>query len=120
MNDRGTNGQFCTGNPGGPGRPPRQTEEAYLNKIKTACPPERWDSIVNRAVLDAEGGDRFAREWLAKWLMPASQTVLAESDRGVSLHEIIMQVEEGWQTEVIDDEWIRRRIDKLPKPESPE
>jgi len=69
MDGRDGRGRFAPGNVGGPGRPRRDTERAYLSALAEACPPERWRAIVQRAVTDAEGGDAKAREWLGTYLL---------------------------------------------------
>lgn len=66
---RNEKGQFLAGNSGGPGRPKRQTEASYLEVLLAACPPEKWQEIVERAVDDATGGDDKARAWLASYLI---------------------------------------------------
>ena len=69
MDGRDGHGRFVAGNAGGPGRPRRDTERAYVTALAEACPPERWRLIVARAVADAEGGDAKAREWLGTYLL---------------------------------------------------
>ena len=69
--DRTANGRFAQGNPGGPGRPPRQTEREYLRAMLAACTPDDWREIVGQVVEDAKGGDPKAREWLARYLVGA-------------------------------------------------
>jgi hypothetical protein len=66
---RNGHGQFAPGNLGGPGRPRRVTERDYLIVLTEECPPERWRLICRRATADAEAGDRWAREWVARYLM---------------------------------------------------
>lgn len=66
---REPNGKFAEGNKGGPGRPKRVTERAYLDIIISECPPDTWREIVQAAVRDARTGDAKAREWLASFLI---------------------------------------------------
>lgn len=66
---RDEQGRFLTGNPGGPGRPKRTTERDYLAVVLSACPPDKWQEIVERAVDDATDGDPQARNWLASYLI---------------------------------------------------
>ena len=73
--DRTADGRFAQGNPGGPGRPSRQTEREYLRAMLAACTPEDWREIVARAVEDAKEGDPKAREWLARYLVGAPVTM---------------------------------------------
>ena len=68
-NGRDRGGRFAPGNAGGPGRPRRATERAYLDALTEACPPETWKLIVESAVMNAGRGDRYAREWLSSYLM---------------------------------------------------
>lgn len=63
---------FLPGNPGGPGRPKRELEREYLSVVMRLCPPSSWARIVERAVTDATAGDSKAREWLARYLLPAA------------------------------------------------
>jgi len=62
-------GRFARGNPGGPGRPRRQTEAAYLRVMMDACPLDAWEAIVRAAVARAEAGDHQARQWLTRYLV---------------------------------------------------
>ena len=68
-NDRGRNGRFVPGNPGGPGRPTGTAIASYLEALTDAVTPTRWAKVIERAVKDAESGDRHAREWLSKYLL---------------------------------------------------
>jgi hypothetical protein len=62
-------GQFVAGNAGGPGRPPRSTEQAYMEATINNCSLEDWGAIVRRAVQDAIAGDAQARTFLANYLI---------------------------------------------------
>lgn len=76
-------GQFAKGNPGGPGRPPRQTERRYMSILGDCLTPEVWTEICRRAVEDAKAGDKSARDWLAKYALgstPISLTDLAADE----------------------------------------
>ena len=66
---RDCHGRFTQGNRGGPGRPPRPTETAYLSALMEACPPDTWRRVCERAVQDAQNGDSRARQWLARSLV---------------------------------------------------
>ena len=66
---RDDNGRFLPGNPGGPGRPRRQTEGEYLRAVQRACSLEDVAAIAARAVSQARGGDARAREWLSRYLL---------------------------------------------------
>jgi hypothetical protein len=88
---RKPDGTFAPGNEGGPGRPKRQTESAYMAVVMSQCPLEVWGEIVGKAVTDAKAGDRHAREWLARYLVgepspnwhaPKPSRVLAQEELG--------------------------------------
>lgn len=88
--DRNNSGRFQPGNVGGPGRPRRETERAYLAIIAEACPPEAWREIVQRAVKQATVlGDPVARAWLANYLVgkPAHEAA--------TLHTLAVEEEAG-------------------------
>ena len=65
----GNGGQFQKGNPGGPGRPKRATEGAYLRALTDACPPDTWREICEAQVSAARSGDSKAAAWLCRYLM---------------------------------------------------
>lgn len=67
--NRDDSGRFLPGNPGGPGRPPRQTEGEYLRAVQRACSLEDVAAIAARAVSQARGGDARARDWLSRYLL---------------------------------------------------
>ncbi len=71
---RADGGRFSLGNPGGPGRPRRQTEADYLHVMMTTVTLETWETIIRAAVEAAQAGDHKAREWLAGYLCGAPAT----------------------------------------------
>lgn len=58
-----------TGNANSPGRPPRAKEERYLKTLRAVVTIKRWRAIAERAVSDAEDGDKDARTWLSNYLL---------------------------------------------------
>lgn len=80
MSDRGTNGRFTKGNPGGPGRPRREVEQEYRNATLGKVHMTRWRKIVARAVDDAEVGDAKARSWLTDILGLRPPQRISETD----------------------------------------
>lgn len=94
VGDRDRAGRFAPGNGGGPGRPRRATERAYLATISAACPPDAWREIVSRAVADAKAGDAKARDWLAAYLVGRPETA------AVTLHTLA--VEDAAGTDPVD------------------
>jgi hypothetical protein len=76
--ERDETGKFAPGNSGGPGRPRRATERAYLLAFSDALTLEDWRAIVGRAVEDAKSGDAKSREWLSRYALGAEPTTLAQ------------------------------------------
>ena len=70
---RATAGRFAVGNAGGPGRPKRTTEAAYLGTMMEVVSLDTWKKIVTAAVEGAQAGDSKAREWLARYLVGEPQ-----------------------------------------------
>lgn len=68
-NGRNAGGRFAAGNAGGPGRPKRVVEQAYLAKLSSVVSMKSWKAVCERALADAIAGDARARGWLAKYLM---------------------------------------------------
>lgn len=99
-------GRFAPGNLGGPGRPRRETERAYLSIISEMCPPETWREIVAKAVDRARHGDEKAREWLASYLVgkPAHEAT--------TLHALAVEEEAGSDPVALDAK-VRRGTDLL-------
>lgn len=60
---------FKKGNPGGPGRPKKSTEDKYLRRLSASVNMRDWESIIDRAIYDAKKGDTAARKWLADYLV---------------------------------------------------
>lgn len=60
-------GRFVTGHCDGPGRPTRETERGWLQKLRKKIPPDSkdWDEIIDKAIEQAKAGDRYARSWLS-------------------------------------------------------
>ncbi|MBI5879945.1 MAG: hypothetical protein HZB53_20040 [Chloroflexi bacterium] len=75
---RNADGTFTAGNPGGPGRPPRATERAYLASMADSITLDDWRQIVARAVADAKAGDKSARDWLSRYLLGETPITLTE------------------------------------------
>jgi hypothetical protein len=71
-------GGFKIGNPGGPGRPKRNTEQSYLDATIAAVPVADWGKIVTKAVAQAKGGDAKAREWLSRMLVGSDPIPLTQ------------------------------------------
>jgi hypothetical protein len=89
---RKENGQFNTGNGGGPGRPKRAVELEYLAALSDVVPLDLWKKVCKRAADDASGGDAKAREWLTHYLIggDARLSALARLDvLGISPGEMI-------------------------------
>lgn len=69
---RDASGRFLPGHaPLSPGRPRKHF--AYEQTTFDKCSLEDWGEIVEVAVDKAKGGDRHARDFLAKYLLPQRQ-----------------------------------------------
>ena len=77
-NGRDSSGKFVPGNPGGPGRPPRATEESYLATMRETISQQDWKEICKRALKDAKAGDHKARQWIADFLIGRTIPLSAE------------------------------------------
>lgn len=75
--ERDGSGRFLPGNSGGPGRPKRATETAYLRVLSDVLTPDAWRGIVERAVKDAQAGDDKARAWLSRFALGAEPPPLS-------------------------------------------
>jgi hypothetical protein len=53
-------GRFIKGKPGGPGRPPRATEQEYREAIKEVIPLERFIRQLEKLATRADRGDSRA------------------------------------------------------------
>lgn len=73
MVERDTKGRWLPGHKnGGPGRPPREREIKYLKALTGRITLKQWKAIIDNAIGDAMAGDRHARDWLSKYLLPAA------------------------------------------------
>ena len=90
---------FAPGNKLSPGRPPRKFEAAYVGTLQTTCSPERWKVICETAVTLAEQGDRHARSWLSKYLLPQEPpdvaTPLSDDDERAAALAILERARAG-------------------------
>lgn len=75
---RDRKGRFTKGNPGGPGRPPREREVAYLAAVKDSVPVNEWVRIVRKAVEQARRGDRHARQFVCELVLPDLELAAVE------------------------------------------
>lgn len=64
--DRDAKGRFVKGNKASPGRPPRATEQEYLDKVLDVVPLDRFARMVEKQAQRADRGDIRAFESLAK------------------------------------------------------
>lgn len=88
---RDRHGRFANGNPGGPGRPKRSTENDYLAVLRDTVSLDDWRDVVARALLDAKAGDTAARTWLTKYLVGERPPDLSDL---AAAEEYELQVEE--------------------------
>lgn len=93
MATRDKNGRFVKGNPGSPGRKPREVERQYKDAFAAAVSHEDWLAIIKTAVTDAKAGDAVARKWLTDYLvgLPTQRTEITGADGGALHNEIIIR-----------------------------
>ncbi len=99
---RDSNGRFVNGHPGGPGRPPRQTEDEYLASMATVVDAEAWQAIVQRATQDAINGDSRARAWLSAYLLGQPIARVADESGKGKAATMIARLE---RLQIGDDPW---------------
>jgi hypothetical protein len=104
MIDRSENGRFAPGNAGGPGRPRKLVERAYLEFAANACTPEDWVAIVDRAVEDAKAGDARARSWLTKILVGDDPHAVAEINERIEVMNDFLE-QRGLARRGVDGSW---------------
>ncbi len=62
--------RFQPGNPGGPGRPKKETEGAYLNAIRSACTPDEFTTKLISMLNGNSWRERaFALEMIAHYTL---------------------------------------------------
>lgn len=76
------NGKFAKGNPGGPGRPFRR-QQRFLVTLNDSVSDSQWKTIIATAVTQAMEGDRYARDWLSKWLLGQPETIPVDEKRTI-------------------------------------
>lgn len=90
MADRGADGRFVKGNPGGPGRPPKEREEKYYEILLNTVTFADWKEIIQKAAAQAKKGDATARKWLSDYIVGAPvQRVEQTGKDGDALRVII-------------------------------
>ncbi len=106
MATRDESGRFAIGNAGGPGRPRRTIESAYMAALGDAVSLDDWQAIVSRAVADAKAGESKARDWLTRYLIgstpPSLLAIAAREERSAS--------ETDDPVDEIDQEATRQRL----------
>ena len=79
--DRGPDGRFAEGNPGGPGRPP-----GYARVFREVLTPEELGAVLRAVLAKAKDGDLRAAEVLLKRAVP-ELVEQAEPPRVIDLPE---------------------------------
>ena len=82
---RDIGGRFGKGNRSG-GRPRKEVEDQYLQALRTSISIQDFKKIVTRAVKDAKGGDKSARDWISKYCID-----LNVEERLIALEEALAE-----------------------------
>ena len=69
-NGRTARGRFAHGNGHGCGRPAAVVQRERLDALLSTVTDKEWTSICKTAVAAAVNGDRHAREWVSRYLLP--------------------------------------------------
>ena len=103
---RDNKGRFVKGNPGGPGRPSRASEQEYLDMLKDRIPPERWAQMVERLISHVEesGSIRAFQALTDRLLGKAPVVVHDDKDDGYKQLWALMQAEGDDDDSDDDDE----------------
>ena len=94
MTERDANGRFAKGYSGGPGRPPKEREERYLEIARSTVTFKQWAAIIKKAADQAERGNAVARKWLGDYLM--GPPVQRQEVTGAEGAELVVRVIGGF------------------------
>lgn len=102
VTERGPDGKFITGNGGGPGRPPKEREERYLEIARSTVTFKQWAAIIKKAADQAERGNATARKFLADYLMgPPPQRLEHSGPDGGPVGHTITYIND-WRSPTVD------------------
>ena len=95
MAERDERGRFIKGEyRGGPGRPKRSMEYAYLKATVEAVSVADWRKVVIKALKQAILGDDKARTWLSNYLLgKPPQIIELRADDAAVLADLLAQLE---------------------------
>lgn len=82
---RDERGRFAKGNPGGPGRKPRATEQEYRDAFCEVVPLDRFIRMIEAQARRADKGDLKAFEALVRYIAPAIEKQQLEHSGGVEI-----------------------------------
>lgn len=93
MVTRGPDGKFVKGHSGGPGRPPRETEQYFVDLFRTSVSDADFQEVVAALVKAAKRGNTMATKIILEYLMgtPKQKADIA-ADLHVSMVEIVKEV----------------------------
>lgn len=96
---RDENGRFASGNGGGPGRPPRATEERYQDILKEAVTFAQFKRIIQTMAKKAEKGDTTATRLLMEYIIGKPAQTLLHGNTGEGPLRVVF----GWADENCND-----------------
>ena len=92
---RDDKGRFLKGAHGNPkGRPKKEVEDTYLQAFRDGVSPDDWNAIISRAVSDAKRGDRYARQFVADYLIGPAK-LIAEITAVVNIGTVEVEKDYG-------------------------
>lgn len=95
---RNDHGQWMKGQSGNPrGRLPANVEHEYLNVFFDVWTLKDWREVCDKALSQAKGGDRYARDWASRVILPILERVIVAS---MNLN-VDMQLDENQVGELI-------------------
>lgn len=69
MDGRDSKGRFLPGHCGNRKGQPHKQKAEYLDILADTLTAKRWRAIVDKAIADAETGDKAARTWLSNYIL---------------------------------------------------
>lgn len=105
--------KFLPGNPGGPGRPKRSTEEKYLRKLTSTVTLQEWREIILTAIAQAKEGDASARRWLSEYLIGKPTPIPETAKEPEDINIIVTYEDDLLPQRPLNIRWVDAEMDRL-------